>query len=119
MSACCTTRSCCDNPECRRKTPILVRREHFTGRWVAITRHTHQGDVVRASEKHTLDVVSQAEIELRGSVLSALFETVRDRWETAVEGSEAEAAYRVVLDRLDELEKAKLAELGIAVERAS
>lgn len=120
MSTCCQQRCCCDEYNCKRRTPILVRREAFSGRWVAITRHTHDGKMVKASEKHALDPVSQAEIELNGSVLRAVFEHVKTAWSATEDGSEADRTLRGVLDKIAELTEAKETSLlGPRAERAS
>lgn len=55
--------------------------------------------------------MSQAEIELCSTVLRDLFDHVRDAYETSDPGTDTEQAYRDVLDKLAELEKAKRAEL--------
>lgn len=49
---------CCDEYNCRRKNPILVRQTGLTGRWVVVTRYTassHSPDIITASEKHDID----------------------------------------------------------------
>lgn len=50
---------CCDDPSCRRKQPILIRRDPFTNRWVAITRWRRSSteaapDRIYAIEKHEI-----------------------------------------------------------------
>lgn len=100
--------NCCGEYNCRRKQPILVRPEPFGSGWVAITKYRKRGENgIVATEKHRLDPVSQAEIELNGSVLQDLFVHVRDAYETADAGSATEAAFRQVLDKIAALAEAK------------
>ena len=102
--------SCCDEAGCRRSTPILVRQGAFTGEWLAITRYTHEYGLVKAAEKHTLDAVSQVEIELNNSVLKDLFAYVKAQYE--VEDTEdGNRAYWDVLDKIHALTEAKREQL--------
>lgn len=98
--------SCCDEVGCRRSQPVLIRRGPFSGEWLAITRYRQDGDLITAQEKHTLPGVSQAEIEMNGSVLRDLHAHVTAQYE-AEDNVNAERAYRDVLDKLAALAKAK------------
>lgn len=102
--------TCCDEHNCRRASPILVRQGAFSGEWMAITKYTTDGPLVTATEKHTLDPVSQAEIELRGSVLVDLFEYVKAQYH-AEDSEDGDRAYRDVLDKIFALTEAKRAAL--------
>ncbi|MDN5917936.1 MAG: hypothetical protein L0I76_23050 [Pseudonocardia sp.] len=88
-----------------------MRQGAFTGEWLAITRHTIENGLVKATEKHTLDPVSQAEIELNNSVLRDLFAYVRAAWSETVDGSDADRAYKDVLDKIHALTETKREQL--------
>ncbi|MEV1295804.1 hypothetical protein [Pseudonocardia sp. NPDC049635] len=104
--------ACCSEYNCRRKQPILVRPEPFGGGWVAVTKYRKRGaNGLVADEKHRLDPVSQAEIELNGSVLHDLFDHVKQAWSGTEDDSEADRAYRDVLDKIAELTEARKAAL--------
>lgn len=105
------TEKCCSEHNCRRKSPILVRRGAFSDQWTAITAYTTgPGNLITATTKHALDPVSQAEIELGGSVLRELFEQVKAQYELE-DTEDGDRAYRDVLDRIHALTEAKREQL--------
>ena len=99
--------TCCDEHNCTRRHPILVRRGPWSGAWVAITRHKHHRDtdrrpgMIEAQEKHQLPAETQVEIELGSSLAARVFEFVKAQYGDAADGSDAEAAYGLVLDEFE------------------
>lgn len=99
--------ACCDEHNCTRRHPILVRRGPWSGAWVAITRHKHHGDgdrrpgMIEAQAKHQLPAETQVEIELGSSLAAGVFEFVKGRYADAPDGSDTETAYRAVLDEFE------------------
>lgn len=96
--------SCCSEHNCQRKNPIEVRRAPFSEKWVAITRYKrHDSGRLEAQEKHELTAASQVAIELESKLARGVFEFVKQRYSDAADGSDAESAYRDVLDKFEEL----------------
>jgi len=108
---------CCSDYRCRRASPIQIRRESFSGQWVALTkyrvRESNNGGpaILDALQKHYLPPVSQAIIELSGSTLITLAAYVKRRYQSTASAPAVQAAYRDVLDRLATMSAAKEAEL--------
>ena len=108
---------CCSDYRCRRASPIQIRRESFSGQWVALTkyrvRESNNGGpaILDALQKHYLPPVSQAIIELSGSTLITLAAYVKRRYQSTASAPAVQAAYRDVLDRLAILSAAKESEL--------
>lgn len=103
---------CCSDYRCRRASPIEIRREAFSGQWVAVTKYrrregTNGGPaMLDALQKHYLPPISQAIIELSGATLLTLGGYVKRRFQATTDD-----AYRDVLDKLTELTAAKEYEL--------
>lgn len=57
--------ACCNEYDCTRKYPVLVRRSGLTGRWYAITRYVRNREhphLITTSQKH--DVTDDLTAEL-------------------------------------------------------